>query len=411
MLNIGSLIIFMDDIRFITLLESGKDFKDALLSYYSNDLKKCEYIKNKVNSKSVINILAKNEEDLDYFLTFFESINLGKKQKIKLRTYGLRVNKLYEILSLFEDNEYFSRLLINLDHNTEFIPYKKFKRFANVLNGIISIIPDNLSQVEIITYVYDIVKSRTYKLVPGDEKSYKSRLLSDVMIKEYISCVGFAKMFNAILAEYSINASEYMYIPKDGVGHDVSLVNVNDDKYDIHGLYFFDPCMDSYLKSDGEKNISKYKGFFRTIDDYANIPTINDSFSGLLQTDDSEIDELLNFYKEVKNYMQSNICDDKELNSSINNVLSLFSLSQDLDLDLDYILFSTGKSIDDEINIYTCLKKVKKMFGKELDYDTFIKILFYTKHNKQQIVNALYNKYDADIAYSFIDQFQKKKTN
>ena len=72
MLNIGSLIIFMDDIRFITLLESGKDFKDALLSYYSNDFKKCEYIKNKVNSRSVINILAKNEEDLDYFLTFFE---------------------------------------------------------------------------------------------------------------------------------------------------------------------------------------------------------------------------------------------------------------------------------------------------------------------------------------------------
>ena len=400
MITIGELNICMDDIRFITIIESGKSFKDALLHYYSNNEVKYNYINKNINSKSIIKVLAKDEDDLDYFITFFESIKITKKQKIKLRTYNMRINKIYEILSVCDDNDFYDRLIINLDHNTEFIPYKKFKRFANVLNGIISLIPNNLSQIEIITYVYDIVKSRPYKLVPGDDKSYKSRLLSDVMVKEYISCVGFAKMFNAILAEYGINSTEYMYIPKDGLGHDISLVNINDSKYNIKGLYFFDPCMDCYLEKDDEKNMCKYKGFFRTISDYLNIPVDKDSFACLLHMPDNEIDNLLAFYKEAKETGYSNTRDYRLLRT----IVGLCSLVQDLNL--DFPIFSNGTIVDDEISIYTCIKEFKKIFGSDIDPDCFVKILFNTNHDKKQIINSLYSKYGADTTYSYI----KKKT-
>jgi len=111
----------------------------------------------------------------------------------------------------------------------------------------------NLSPLEKIIYVYDEVKKREYK--KSNKDVCESRDLDRVLHGDAIVCVGYSNLFNAILKNLGIKALPLLSV---SANHQRSLVYIEDSKYNICGVYVFDPTLDS-KKSD--KYINNYSYF------------------------------------------------------------------------------------------------------------------------------------------------------
>ena len=114
----------------------------------------------------------------------------------------------------------------------------------------------NLSELEKIMYVYDIVKYRIYN---KDEDNYlNNRDLDKVTSGNTIVCSGFSNLFNAILMSLDIKA---MPLISKTAKHQRSIVYVNDSKYDIDGIYVFDPTWDCRKKESENYYLERYNYF------------------------------------------------------------------------------------------------------------------------------------------------------
>ena len=106
---------------------------------------------------------------------------------------------------------------------------------------------NNLSQAEILMYAYDIMKTFRYK--ENKENKDESRYLHNIVMTDYIVCVGYAKFMEQILKENGVRVIETGVTCDLGNGeyggHARNLVYLDDDKYDIHGIYAIDATWDS----------------------------------------------------------------------------------------------------------------------------------------------------------------------
>ena len=129
------------------------------------------------------------------------------------------------------------------------------------LEGLVKNIREaNLSPLEKYLAVYSIVKNfRSYKDNPNNTD--ESRKLRYVLKDDnnYIVCVGFANLLHELLNRVDI-PNKYIHVDVDDsykegytkeekivnhVGHARNLVKIDDDKYNIHGLYLADSTFDN----------------------------------------------------------------------------------------------------------------------------------------------------------------------
>ena len=77
------------------------------------------------------------------------------------------------------------------------------------------------------------------------DKLTESRSISKSLSNGYIVCVGYSKIFCQLLSELGINSNLVYIEPKNGGGgHARVIVKVIDEKYNINGVYVFDPTWD-----------------------------------------------------------------------------------------------------------------------------------------------------------------------
>lgn len=134
-----------------------------------------------------------------------------------------------------------------------------------------------LSPLEQIMYVYDIIKNRVYHEESKDQCPFISRDLVSSLLNEEIVCAGFSKNFIETLDKLGINATTFDI--RDYNGEDVhvrALVAVEDKKYDVDGLYLFDPTWDSKQIDAGIESMNSYFCFARTIDEMSSLDREND---------------------------------------------------------------------------------------------------------------------------------------
>ena len=106
---------------------------------------------------------------------------------------------------------------------------------------ILSISSLNLSPLEKIMLVYDRIKK--YDINSIDDNIKMTELFNKCMQKlGYKSCV----------IESLIDEKKHAHV----------IINVDDDKYDVHGIYHFDPSSDCLLKNESDRSIS-YNFFCR----------------------------------------------------------------------------------------------------------------------------------------------------
>ena len=130
-------------------------------------------------------------------------------------------------------------------HNCTVEEFLAMRQTLDFFNDLVQ--ANSLSPTEILMYAYDIMKTFRYK--ENKEDKDKSRYLHNIVMTDYIVCVGYAKFMEQILKENNIKAIAVGVTCDLGNGeyggHERNLVYLDDDKYDIHGIYAIDATWDS----------------------------------------------------------------------------------------------------------------------------------------------------------------------
>lgn len=232
------------------------------------------------NIKTIEKILSENPD----VLNCCDSISFVADKEIKdyidknpiLKVFNMHLNGNHtvdsksgnELYSLFGEYE---NVYLFFDGNKTERHIKEYKSTIDAIDDIVKTINKyNLSPLEKIMYAYDLVRDRVYTKESENESNIVSRDLSSVLFGNKIVCAGYVAIFNAVLKNLGINVMDYIIARKDNnkKGHIRSLVYVNDKKYNVNGIFLFDPTWDS-KKYEGDKSyLTSYKFFCKSKDEF-----------------------------------------------------------------------------------------------------------------------------------------------
>lgn len=214
----------------------------------------------------------------------------------------------------------------------------------------------NLSPLEKIIYIYDLVKERIYKKSSLSE-AY-SRDLTKVLKEDEIVCAGYANIMSNLTNLLGINTYVKNYYNEEkNDGHATVGIYLNDFKYNIHGVFECDPTWDSKKSVDDEKFINNYAWCMESFKasekkkEYRLIPKNDDLLKGLTKAyqdlfNKSIVYDILKnsffniFYKKASNFYKTiglfdkanevlkliDICEIDNVNDIYNDILSYFNI-------------------------------------------------------------------------------------
>lgn len=215
-------------------------------------------IKTHDNSKYTINFL--NDKLVDVSI---DSNKLGNINKF----YNYLLNNGYQINSVCINVENIDYLSMNLSIYEEMSketnltfdygcggPHpdlEEFKGLLASLNWYRNLIDvENLSPTEKVMFAFDIMKTFVYNesSVSKSDSRYPHRIIET----GNIVCVGYSNMLKQILKDMDNIKVGELYVDcydsndKHLGGHERNVVEIDDSKYDIHGIYVIDATWDSF---------------------------------------------------------------------------------------------------------------------------------------------------------------------
>lgn len=252
-----------DDI--ITLKEVFFSINNISQIYFKDtfDLKGIEIV------KSVLEISPTMEDSLveKYILN---ASTLDKKKLLNMNFSNIDT----WFISYKENENSFSTITID-----------KYREEVNLIDRITSSINSKSSPVEKIMYIYDFCKKLNYK-------ENASTTLLDILKTHESNKSGYAYTFNELLNNIGIKSFMASSIT-DNSNSFVNLALVDDDKYEVHGIYLFDPFSDSISKDEINEKLRgiNYNYFLITLPTYLNT-VFNDKLLGVASclTHDYEYD-------------------------------------------------------------------------------------------------------------------------
>ena len=259
-----------------------EDIKNTLIQTFSFDhnLASSELLDLEENAtiyKNVNHIYFKDNIDLDNIykiksmLETSKTIDDKKIEKYILIDYSKEdLNKLLDINYLNPDT--WKIYYLRTDGVKDIYSVTECRKLIKYLN---SLDINNLSLIEKICYIYDKVKLLDYK-------NNKNTLL-EILEEGYTNSYGYSLLFQEYLNVFNIKS----YIEKvksNDENRYITVINIDDSKYDIHGIYLFDPFMDSLPKGEYDEYLRRinYNYFLLSIDLFHN-SIYNDSITGILK--------------------------------------------------------------------------------------------------------------------------------
>lgn len=289
----------------------------------------------------------------------------------------------YIINNLKEEN--YPNLKIKFENSENPISYKEFYNMYNKLDEIVKFINHyDLSPLEKIFLVYDIVKANVYNKEGTDEHYSKSRDLNQIINGDKIVCVGYANLINYLLTNLGIkNRCIITYNKNTKVGHQKNYVYLDDKKYDIKGAFFLDVTADSRHSDD---YIDNYKFFLKPFEFFSskNSIIIQPKELSLLSKSSEEI------YNDILGRNQD----------SLSHLLKLLRF-----VDIKYSLLETlSKIFSDNDKLTELIKVVKDEYNsKKLTEEKFKTALYRVRRIEyinnivkrdltEEYINEVYNK-------------------
>jgi len=232
-----------------------------------NEINSLKELKQNVdNLFDYIEYIVFYHDDFDV-IKFIEENTIIKNKKIvipgriEIDEYD-RVKYLMIKYKKYKDNIY-----VKMDNN---MGYVSLNDCLNTINKIREqadkILSLNLSPMETIMYTYDQVRNRVYKNESIGDSALKSRDLTSVLNNEEIVCVGFSNIFQALLHYMNINcfnAGLSSRIEGEN-GHERNVIYIQDEKYGIDGIYYFDATWDNKKENETNEFLYRYKFFAKT---------------------------------------------------------------------------------------------------------------------------------------------------
>lgn len=302
-------------VRKLNSKQYNKDFPshiEILKESIDNDVDlfdNCNYILIDGNDYKVINIVNNFYKNKDIII---EDAN-HKKYPVSKEGYEEICKKYNNI------ND--KNVLLKVEGNIDLVTLEEYKKTYEIIENIVNKIKSfNLSPLEEVIYAFDYTKNRYYQEVEKNENPRKSRDLTKVLLGDKIVCEGYATILSTILKNLGFQASNY-YVETYGSeitgysNHANNILRIKDDKYDIDGIYYFDPTWDSKKKNNDENdyfyditNLNRYNhcGNYWLLDRY-----IDRTFGEFTTFYDKEL-----FYK-IKNHQGHTLKDISRINEYI----------------------------------------------------------------------------------------------
>lgn len=228
-----------------------------------NDIKNFIYIKDNSKIKFSFDPTYNYENELSFYQKLTEIFKiLEQHEKIYNITIRVENRELFKQSKAIEHTKNINLTIINdLDEYTK----EEFIESEKILDDLIEPIKkSNLSPYEKYLAVYNIVKQyKTYK--DNITKKSEARSLKNILTNEYIVCVGFATLLTTLLDRVGIPSIPVSALVEDTSfnlpfleeykctilgGHKRNIIKIDDDKYNIHGIYLVDPTWDNNLEVD-----------------------------------------------------------------------------------------------------------------------------------------------------------------
>ena len=196
-------------------------------------------------------------EDIKMIKELFLNITkLNKKPKILIEIY-----KICELNLLNFDKFHKMGLQFRISIDSYTYNYEEINAiYLKLQNYIINITNDSMTPYEKYISIYNFVrKYKKYKVIPQPKVGDLSQMINNknqssslkyILENEYIDCRGFSYLLDTMLNIVGIESSEFsfnVYKPDGSIlgGHSRTLINIDDDKYNLHGLYISDATWDS----------------------------------------------------------------------------------------------------------------------------------------------------------------------
>lgn len=340
---------FVDDEKEIKTRDESIKYIKQFIDKPLDLINKAEFIELSL-SNSKIKRLLKND--------------LFKNKKIILDC-NLNASDYNQVKKLYEEFKYYqNQVYICLEGNEDYVTIadamnalEKIKEEAEIIKKL------NLSPMESIMVAYDMVRDRQYI---EDESSYNtSRDLCSILKQDAIVCLGYSNHLNAILTYLGINCNELsLEKPNSNIGHSRCIINVVDPKYNINGIYCFDPTWES--KKEDNNFLYQYNFFAKTIDQFKEYE--NSKYTHIYSDYKQALNLTIKCY-EKKDYetLRKNAISINRISSMANNGLlvdrlKLFPMSP---------AFETYDLNDIRLRAIKTLKK----FNNPIPAETFIKLI------------------------------------
>lgn len=290
----------------------------------------------------------------------------------------------------------FGNVYVGTDGNDNPVKLSDFIKTKNIIDKLVKRVKKfNFSPMEQIMYVYDLVRDRVYTKENDNEDYAVSRDLTNILLGDKIVCVGYAHLFDVLLKKIGLKTRLYkIYNPNTKIGHVRNIVYIDDDKYKVKGVYFFDTTWDS--KKNDNIHLYSYRFFANTkteIEEYNSdeyldrtLPEVNEDF-------------FLDFITKL-NTIGLNMSDSKQIDD-INKISRLIDNKTLIDKTIfspyyDSIPEQLKKEFNKE-NIISNLERYDELFNNPISADTLLKVLYEVRKNEY---------YEDPINYPFnVDNF------
>lgn len=242
---------------------------------------------------------------------------------------------------------------------------RKLQEWVDVINSIKN--NKNLSVYEKYLYAYDIVTSFVYHEVDKGKSKTWSRQLIPILNGDRIVCVGYAAMLTELCKRLEIPCVSKC-VNKD---HQICFVRIDDDKYNIHGIYVSDPtndCAGVILNDQHEKRVQGFNYSTIPVKDFLKCNVLgrtkncNDS-EYARKTDEEEKRNLID-------YFTNNNSDNKKVDSLLKN--PSFIDGKICAKAYINVLIHQGLSHDEILS--KCKERSETFLGTTTEYSAFDKV-------------------------------------
>ncbi len=360
------------------------DLDEKIQMYENEDFSFLESLQNKENDfyKNIFDNIKYVSLDGEHeqILTFLKNnSNLKDKEIVLVGDYSLGTT-LIEIAKLEQLYKDYKNINVILEGNKLPVRLGDFKKTVSKINDITNEMKKyNFSELEQIMYAYDIARDALYVREDENESILESRDLTNVLFGDKRVCEGYANIFNAILTKLNIRSLVYRaYNMETKIGHAYNCAYIDDEKYKVKGIYFFDPTFDN-RKDNTNNYLYSYKCFALNKKNMERIHgnRFKDGHTFDKYTDD-DIKECLELIKkdELENV-------DKKLIKTINmishlinkkSLISIFRINKKHIYIPSEILEENDKITNDEL--IDEIKKIDKYMNGSIDLSILVNVLY-----------------------------------